>query len=291
MTPANVNALLAEHGYDGEVDVLSIDIDSYDYWILEALTVTSPRILVLEYNALFGPDRRVTIPLDQPLDATPKGYNGASLAALTTLAPRKGYRLVTCENAGVNAFFLRHDVAPDVPAVTPARGVQAAAQPRRHRRRGDRDRHLRRGRKARPAAGGGVSRALSGARPCRALFARAVVFELRSFCLPVLVLDPAHPLGGGAGEGREQRPDRSAPTPAPVPAPAPGAPRERFERRRRTERWRARPSAPGRTNMRTNGALRAGVRGRGPRASAARSSACSSSERAACSSAFGPSSR
>ena len=119
VTPANVNALLAEHGYAGDVDILSIDIDSYDYWVLEALTGTSPRILVLEYNALFGPERRVTIPLDQPLDDTPKGYNGASLAALADLASRKGYRLVACEQAGVNAFFLRHDVAPDTPAVTP----------------------------------------------------------------------------------------------------------------------------------------------------------------------------
>ena len=119
VTPANINALLAEHGYAGEVDLLSIDIDSYDYWVLEALTGTTPRILVLEYNALFGPERRVTIPLEQPLDGTPKGYNGASLAALTDLASRKGYRLVACEQAGVNAFFLRHDVAPDTPAVTP----------------------------------------------------------------------------------------------------------------------------------------------------------------------------
>lgn len=120
VTPGNVNELLTRYGYAGEVDLLSIDIDSYDYWVLEALTATSPRVLVLEYNALFGPERRVTIPLNQPLEGTPKGYNGASLAALTDLAARKGYRLVACENAGVNAFYLRHDVVPDVPAVTPA---------------------------------------------------------------------------------------------------------------------------------------------------------------------------
>ena len=120
ITPDNVNAILTSHGYDGEVDILSIDVDSYDYWILEALTVTSPRILVLEYNALFGPERRVTIPRDQPVESTPKGYNGASLAAMASLAARKGYRLVTCENAGVNAFFLRADMATDVRAVSPA---------------------------------------------------------------------------------------------------------------------------------------------------------------------------
>jgi hypothetical protein len=128
VTPANVNELLATHGFDRDVDVLSIDIDSYDYWILEALTV-APRIMVLEYNALFGPDRRVTIPLDHPIDAAPKGYGGASLAALTALAAGKGYRLVTCEHAGVNAFFLRDDVARQVRAVS----VAEAFKPLRNR--------------------------------------------------------------------------------------------------------------------------------------------------------------
>jgi hypothetical protein len=117
ITPDNVNQLLAEHGFAGDVDLLSIDIDSYDYWVLEALTVCSPRILMLEYNARFGPERAVTIPKDQSLDGAPKGYNGASLAALEKLARTKGYRLVVCDPTGVNAFFLRHDVAPDVPAV------------------------------------------------------------------------------------------------------------------------------------------------------------------------------
>jgi hypothetical protein len=57
----------------------------------------------------------VTIPKDQPLEGAPKGYNGASLAALEKLARSKGYRLVVCDASGVNAFFVRHDVAPDVP--------------------------------------------------------------------------------------------------------------------------------------------------------------------------------
>jgi hypothetical protein len=118
ITPENINRILTEHGYAGEVDLLSLDIDSYDYWVFEALAAASPRVLVLEYNALFGPERRVTIPLQQSLEATPKGYGGASLAALTALAGRKGYRLVTCENTGVNAFFLREDVAPATPGVS-----------------------------------------------------------------------------------------------------------------------------------------------------------------------------
>lgn len=130
VTPENVNSLLIEHGYEGDVDVLSIDIDSYDYWVLKALTACSPRILMLEYNALFGPERRVTIPLSQTVEGAPKGYGGASLAALADLAGQKGYRLVACEEAGVNAFFLRHGTAPDVQGVN----VAVAFRPRRVRR-------------------------------------------------------------------------------------------------------------------------------------------------------------
>jgi len=126
ITPENVNQLLADHGFAGDVDLLSIDIDSYDYWILDALTVCSPRILMLEYNARFGPHRAVTIPKDQPLEGAPKGYNGASLAALEKLARSKGYRLVVCDASGVNAFFVRHDVAPDVPAVSVAQAFRPA---------------------------------------------------------------------------------------------------------------------------------------------------------------------
>jgi hypothetical protein len=114
--PETINALLTEHGYVGEVDLLSIDIDSYDYWVFKALEVCRPRVLMLEYNAGFGPTRSVTIPRDAVMVDAPKGYSGASLTALTALAAEKGYRLIACEYSGVNAFYLRNDVAPTIPA-------------------------------------------------------------------------------------------------------------------------------------------------------------------------------
>lgn len=120
----NINALMAERGFTDEIDFFSLDVDSYDYWLLEALTACSPRVLVLEYNALFGPDRAVTVPYDAPLKGTPKGYGGASLAALEKLARRKGYRLVGCENSGVNAFFVRNDLAPSIPTVATAQAFR-----------------------------------------------------------------------------------------------------------------------------------------------------------------------
>ena len=127
ITRENVNELIAEHGHAGEVDLFSLDLDGNDYWIWEAVTVSSPRVLIMEYNSMFGPDRAVTIPYDSTFDRHRHHsmmYYGASLAALTRLNARKGYRLVAVEPAGVNAFFLRNDLAPHVPACDPARAYR-----------------------------------------------------------------------------------------------------------------------------------------------------------------------
>lgn len=120
VTTDNVDRIVTEYGFAGEVDFLSIDVDSIDYWLLDALRAVKTRVLVMEYNALFGPERAVTVPNAPRPDGAPKGYYGASLAALAKCACRKGYRLVLCEEAGINAFFVRDDLAREIPTLTPA---------------------------------------------------------------------------------------------------------------------------------------------------------------------------
>jgi hypothetical protein len=115
VTRENVNELVTSHGFSGEVDLFSLDLDGVDYWIWEALTAISPRIVILEYNSMFGSERSVTVPYDPTFDRRHGLYYGASLAAWTRLAHRKGYRLVAVEPAGINAFFLRNDLAPQIP--------------------------------------------------------------------------------------------------------------------------------------------------------------------------------
>jgi hypothetical protein len=124
VTPDTINGLIEQHGFAGEVDLFSIDVDSIDYWLLDALSVCRPRVLVMEYNALFGPERAVTLPNAPRPERAPKGYSGASIAAIEKLARRKGYRLVLCEESGINAFFLRDDVAPAVRGLTPAQAYR-----------------------------------------------------------------------------------------------------------------------------------------------------------------------
>ncbi|HSD22928.1 MAG TPA: hypothetical protein VLB79_01235 [Solirubrobacterales bacterium] len=119
----NVNRLITAAGIEGDIGLLSIDIDGNDYWVLEAVEVVSPRILVVEYNSLFGPTAAITVPYRpdfERAEAHPSWlYFGASIAALAELARRKGYALVGGNRAGVNAFFIREDVLGDLQAVGP----------------------------------------------------------------------------------------------------------------------------------------------------------------------------
>lgn len=117
VTVDNVNEMLTEHGLRGEIDLLSIDIDGNDYWVWEAITQSLPRVVVIEYNAAFGCTRSATVRYDPSFTATRKHasglYHGASLPALTKLADRKGYALIGCDRAGVNAFYLRRELLTD----------------------------------------------------------------------------------------------------------------------------------------------------------------------------------
>lgn len=124
ITRDNINALIAASGLSGDIGLLSIDIDGNDYWVWKAIDVVSPRILVCEYNSIFGPHRRVTVPYDAAFVRERAHYShlyfGASLAALASLATERGYSLVGCTSSGNNAFFVRKDIVGTLPVLTPA---------------------------------------------------------------------------------------------------------------------------------------------------------------------------
>jgi hypothetical protein len=71
----------------------------------------TPPIVVIEYNASFGPTASVTVPYDgSSFTSGSPFWHGASLKALERLGRRKGYALVGVDTKGVNAFFVRNDV-------------------------------------------------------------------------------------------------------------------------------------------------------------------------------------
>lgn len=133
ITAENVNSILSANGFQGDIGLLSIDIDGNDYWILKAVDVVTPRIIVIEYNSLFGPKHAVVVPYDSDFvcsQAHPSQlYFGASLAAVSQLAEAKGYQLVGSDSAGVNAFFVRQDLG----ATFPRLAVEHAWAPSQHR--------------------------------------------------------------------------------------------------------------------------------------------------------------
>lgn len=114
ITAENVDRLILDNGFSGDIDLLSIDVDGNDYWIWRAINMIKPRVVVIEFNHLFGPIKSVSIPYKPEFEAdfTEYGsdYAGASLAAMIKLGKEKGYRLVATNAYATNAFFIRKDV-------------------------------------------------------------------------------------------------------------------------------------------------------------------------------------
>lgn len=110
----NINSIFKKSGVQGDIGILSIDIDGNDYWVWQAINSVSPAIVVAEYNARFGLERAVTVPYDPSFVRSNAHfshiYYGASLKALHQLALSKGYAFVGCNSAGNNAFFVRRDM-------------------------------------------------------------------------------------------------------------------------------------------------------------------------------------
>lgn len=134
ITRANVDDLISSHGFEGEIDLLSIDLDGNDYWIWKAIKCISPRVVVVEHNSLALAERAITIPYSEDfvadLTGGPPYYLGASLPAFVKLGKEKGYHLVGGERLGFNAFFVRSDIQllPEMPAAALLRPTERTAE-------------------------------------------------------------------------------------------------------------------------------------------------------------------
>ena len=110
----NINDLIQKNGITGDIGLLSIDIDGNDYWVWKAISIISPRIIVCEYNSLWGDEFAVTTPYAPAFERNKAHYSnlyfGASIAALVNLGIMKGYSLIGSNTAGNNIFFVRNDL-------------------------------------------------------------------------------------------------------------------------------------------------------------------------------------
>lgn len=108
----NINKIIADGGQGASIDLLSLDIDGNDYEVLEAVDSVSPRVIVVEYNAMLGKYKDWHMKYDENHVWNGSSYFGASLKAWENLLARwnGGYKLVGCNITGINAFFVKNDL-------------------------------------------------------------------------------------------------------------------------------------------------------------------------------------
>jgi len=119
ITRENINSLIEQGGLEGEIGLMSIDIDGNDYWVWEAIEVIQPQVVIIETHNEFGMND-IVVPYDPNYFYPGKhpDYHGASPFAMTNLAKHKGYKLVGSNELGFNFIFVRNELAPQLKEVT-----------------------------------------------------------------------------------------------------------------------------------------------------------------------------
>lgn len=135
--PGNVEILFEEHGVPTDLDLLSIDIDSNDYYVWRAITEFRPKVVLIEYNPGFPPPSKRVVEFSPFNYWDGSDYYGASIQSLYELGKKKGYELVHVESHGANLFFVaaeyypRFGLADNSPSLLyrlPTYGVQGAGR-------------------------------------------------------------------------------------------------------------------------------------------------------------------
>jgi hypothetical protein len=99
----SLDAILAHTHIPDTFEVLSVDVDSFDWQIWRSLTRYRPMIVIIEVNTALPPDVQQI--------HNPGICQGSSFASTLDLAREKGYTLV-CHTG--NMIFVRNDRASDV---------------------------------------------------------------------------------------------------------------------------------------------------------------------------------
>ena len=106
----NILDIIKENNFGKNLDLLSLDIDGVDYWILKEFPKDLSKIFVTEYNAIFGPDLEITVPNIKNFDRTDYHHSnlcyGMSLRANVNLMIKKNYVFIGANKACNNAFFV-----------------------------------------------------------------------------------------------------------------------------------------------------------------------------------------
>ena len=118
INPTNINEILTQNSFDKNLDILSIDIDGIDYWVLEKINPKVSKIFVIEYNPYFGPKLEISAPNIEKFDRfkyDPTGMCwGASLKAIINLMKKKGYTFLGSNRLNCNSFFILNELVDKI---------------------------------------------------------------------------------------------------------------------------------------------------------------------------------
>lgn len=113
ITPSNFLSTLENSNFKEKIDLFSLDIDSYDYWVLKEIPKKFCKLIVVEFNPYFGGDLKITVPLDENFNRTSYHYSnlcfGASLRGIIELLKNKGFIFLGTNLFRNNAFFINQD--------------------------------------------------------------------------------------------------------------------------------------------------------------------------------------
>jgi len=116
-TPENIVALLKACQAPREIGFLNLDIDGYDYYVLDRIMGSfRPSLLCVEINEKIPPPLKFTVKWDPDYVWREDHFYGQSISQLDMLCNQYGYALVKLHYN--NAFLIPREISPD-PALSP----------------------------------------------------------------------------------------------------------------------------------------------------------------------------
>lgn len=111
ITPSNINKLFAKYHVPKDLDLLSIDIDYNDFYVLYALNYR-PKVVIVEFNSRIPPHEDKVVKFNEKHIWDCTSYHSASILAFEKLAQKKGYSVVYQPLNSVNLILVRKDLIP-----------------------------------------------------------------------------------------------------------------------------------------------------------------------------------
>jgi hypothetical protein len=110
ITAENICGLFEKYNVPVEFDLLSIDIDGNDFWVLkELLKKYRPRLIIAEFNGTIGRKESKVMMYNPSHTWNNDNYYGFSFKAGKKLAEETGYRIIF-QNKDLNLYMVRREI-------------------------------------------------------------------------------------------------------------------------------------------------------------------------------------